>query len=184
MWKFFHKLFIRWLCWLTLSPPKNKNEHSWSEFLERMNPDDRRNVKTICNRVQELVDRSMIPLAIMGVGSVLTKDGDYNDVDLRLIPILDIHRRRAGGPMVKFITTQPEIVVDKRDEPVYRKWYEGLHMYDYSIMWWLEFPQGKPVNMFILTRCWSETLRSKVINEADYTGYLNRPFCYKTFYPS
>ena len=160
--------------------PQLPREVNWEDYIGKLRNNDRYDVEEICRRLLLLSKEKIFPLAIMAVGSVLNKNGGYNDIDLAVFPLHNRDLERAEEILATFITNQPEVVKESGSnqmEVKERKWW-SFNMYDLCRYWELRFPKGKPIQLFICTDWRKMTLRKKLEMEGNEATFFNRNFAY------
>lgn len=146
---------------------------SWQEFLDRLSANDRTNVLQVIARVEQLSQSSGIPLGVMAVGSVLYKPlGEYNDIDLLLLPLNTCDVTSSEEVFTDFIRSQPEV---RKKKPI--KW-RSHHCYDINLYWNLRFPKGRCIQIFICTDWRRRTLKEQLETEIKDKRYLDQPYAY------
>jgi hypothetical protein len=155
------------------------NEVSWQYFVDRLQPEDAKHVEIFCQRVTKFATRNNMPMAVLGVGSVVNNEqpNSYHDVDIALMPI-DCADEKIERLLASFVISQRETICDQFDKPVENEWW-NTHYYDHCRHWHLDFDIGRTINVFVYTNYRRITLLEKRIMEATDCGSMNHKFAYK-----
>lgn len=145
-----------------------RSQVPWEEYLQALDQTDRCNVVGLCQKLERLSKERNLPLAVVAVGSVLNSAGKdtgiaYRDIDLLLVPVLRSDLRRFYAVVATFLAAQPE--TKKKSFGLSRTHLRGkllraletdaekflrmTYWYRVSIYWQLEFPRGKPMEIFV-----------------------------------